>query len=94
MPSTSFPDRQPVVTVHGGPPSPPSLLGQGTARLPTAGKIRAGIKVLARRAAQFPQAQAIYEQGLAQGRSFDQIERALNEALPDIGPPLVPHNVP
>ncbi|HBL29374.1 MAG TPA: hypothetical protein DD490_21285, partial [Acidobacteria bacterium] len=66
----------------------------GTPRLPTGGKIRAGIKVLTRRAAEVPRAQAIYEQGLNQGQSFDQIERALAEACPELKSPLVPRNVP
>ena len=69
--------------LHGGPAALPTLLGNGTngtPRLPTGGKIRAGIKVLTCRAAEVPRAQAIYEQGLNQGQSFDQIERALAEA--------------
>jgi hypothetical protein len=41
-----------------------------------------------------PRAQAIYEQGLNQGQSFDQIERALAEACPELKSPLVPRNVP
>ena len=39
--------------------------------------LSAGALVLTRRAAEVPRAQAIYEQGLNQGQSFDQIERAL-----------------
>ena len=88
------PNPQPAVVVHGAPIAMPTLLGQGVARLPTGGKIRAGIKVLTRRAAEVPQAQTIYDQGLAQGQSFDQIERALTEALPRLKTPLVPRNVP
>lgn len=34
----------PAVTLHGGPAA--TVLGQSPARIPTAGKIRAGIKVL------------------------------------------------
>lgn len=71
-----------------------TLLGQGTQRIPTAGKIRAGIKVLTRKAAELPKAQQIYEEGLDAGRSFDQIERALANALPNLKSPLVPRNVP
>ena len=88
------PNPQPAVVVHGAPIAMPTLLGQGVARLPTDGKIRAGIKVLTRRAAEVPQAQTIYDQGLAQGQSFDQIERVLTEALPRLKTPLVPRNVP
>lgn len=72
----------------------PSVLGQVPARIPTCGKIRAGIKVLTRAAAATPQAQAIYDQGVAEGRSFDFIEDALIKALPDLRNPLVPKNMP
>lgn len=82
----------PIVTAYGGN-APPTLLGQGPARIPTGGKIRAGIKVLTRKAAEHPRAQALYEQGVAAGQSFDQIERAIVEALPQIKMPLVPRNV-
>lgn len=56
--------------------------GQGPARIPTSGKIRAGTKTLSRAAAENPQARAVYEQGVAAGQSFDQIEQALATALP------------
>jgi hypothetical protein len=97
MASSASPDPRPAVVLHGGPAALPTLLGNGTngtPRLPTGGKIRAGIKVLTRRAAEVPRAQAIYEQGLNQGQSFDQIERALAEACPELKTPLVPRNVP
>ncbi|MBE0547688.1 MAG: hypothetical protein IH627_08545 [Rubrivivax sp.] len=93
MASSPSPDPRPAIVLHGGPSVAPTLLGQGATRLPTGGKIRAGIKVLTRRAAEVPRAQAIYEQGLAQGQSFDQIERALADACPDLKTPLVPRNV-
>ena len=32
-----------IVTIHGGPTAPATLLGPSAARIPTAGKIRAGI---------------------------------------------------
>ncbi len=63
-------------------------------RIPTAGKIRAGIRVLTRAAAQHPQARALYEHGLAQGQTFDEIERAIAKAVPTLKAPLVPRNVP
>jgi len=86
--------RNAIVTIQGGPDPSPTLLGNGTARIPTAGKIRAGIKVLTRKAAQHPEARAIYDQGLADGCSFDAIQRAIAEALPGLEDPLVPRNVP
>ncbi|CAH0353309.1 hypothetical protein AQB9606_03166 [Aquabacterium sp. CECT 9606] len=72
----------------------PTLLGQGPALIPIGGKIRAGIKVLARKAAEQPQAQGIYDQGAEAGDSFDQIERAIVGALPQLKTPLIPCNVP
>ena len=84
----------PTVTLHGGPSTPATLLGQAPARIPTAGKIRAGIKVLTKRAAGEPRACEIYERGLRDGHSFDRIEQALAEALPQLKNPLVPRNVP
>ena len=87
------PDAQRVLVEQGGSIAAPSLLGQGPARIPTGGRIRAGIKVLTRKAAEQPQAQAIYDQGVAAGRSFEQIERAIAEALPDLKTPLAPRNV-
>lgn len=82
-----------VVTVQGGPLATHTLLGQAPARIPTAGKIRPGIMVLTRKAAERPEAEAIYAQGVAEGRSFEEIERALAEAL-QLKAPLVPRNVP
>lgn len=63
-------------------------------RIPTAGRIRPGIKVLTKAAAAIAQAQAIYDQGLLEDRSFDHIEEALAKALPDLRNPLVPKNMP
>ena len=90
----AHPNVHPVIAVQGGgATAAPTLLGQGPARIPTGGKIRAGIKVLTKKAAGEPKAQAIYEQGVAAGHSFEQIERAITEALPDLKTPLVPRNV-
>ena len=72
----------------------PTVLGQRSARIPTAGKIRAGIKVLTRRAQDNAHARDIYQRGIEEGRGFDDIERALAQALPDLQQPLVPKNVP
>ncbi len=91
----AHPNVHPVIAVQGGgATAAPTLLGQGPARIPTGGKIRAGIKVLTKKAAGEPKAKAIYEQGVAAGQSFEQIERAIAEALPNLKAPLVPRNVP
>ena len=87
------PNAQRVLVEQGGSIAAPTLLGQGPARIPTGGKIRAGIKVLTRKAAEQPKARAIYDQGVASGQSFEQIELAIAEALPDLKTPLVPRNV-
>lgn len=89
-PSTTLP----TIVAQGGPQPAAPLLGQGPARLPTAGRIRAGIKVLTKRAAAEPRAREIYERGLSEGQSFDRIEQQLAEALPQLKHPLVPRNVP
>ena len=86
-------NAHPVITVQGGITTIPTLLGQNPARIPTGGKIRAGIKVLTKKAAEQPRAKAIYDQGVATGQSFEQIERAIAEALPNLKAPLVPRNV-
>jgi len=86
-------NSHPAIALQGGGIAP-TLLGQGAARIPTGGKIRAGIKVLTKKAAEQPKAKAIYDQGVAAGQSFEQIERAITEALPALKTPLVPRNVP
>ena len=85
---------QVIITMHGGPASLPTLLGQAPARIPTGGKIRPGIMVLTRKAAERTEAKAIYTQGVAEGRSFEAIEKELAQALPQLKSPLVPRNVP
>lgn len=91
----AHPNANPVIAAQGsGAKASPTLLGQGPARISTGGKIRAGIKVLTKKAASEPRAKAIYDQGVAAGQSFEQIERAITEALPDLKTPLVPRNVP
>ena len=65
----AHPNAHPVIAVQGGATVAPTLLGQGPARIPTGGKIRAGIKVLTKKAAGEPKAKAIYEQGVAAGQS-------------------------
>jgi Recombination directionality factor-like len=84
----------PTITTHPENSAAAPLLGRGPARLPTAGRIRAGVKVLTNRAATEPRACEIYEQGLREGRSFGEIERRLADALPQLKHPLIPRNVP
>ena len=63
-------------------------------RLPTAGTIRAGIKVLTQAAAKIAGATDIYRRGVEAGVSFDDIARELGK-LPGIPKtPLTPRNVP
>ena len=82
-----------VVTINGAP-ALPTLLGQGPVRIPAGGKIRAGIKVLTKKAAEHPKAKEIYERGVAANHSFEAIERAISEAVPELKTPLIPKNVP
>ncbi|MES2299415.1 MAG: hypothetical protein V4582_20420 [Pseudomonadota bacterium] len=82
-----------IVSINGNAAPLPTLLGNGPARIATGGKIRAGIKVLTKKAADNPQAKEIYDQGVAAGHSFEQIERCIGEALPNLKTPLVPKNV-
>ncbi len=83
----------PVVTINGTSPAVPTLLGQASARIATGGKIRAGIKVLTRKAAEYPKAKELYERGVAANHSFEAIERAISDAIPELKTPLVPKNV-
>jgi hypothetical protein len=83
-----------LVTINGAQPALPTLLGQGTVRIPAGGKIRAGIKVLTKKAAEHPKAKEIYERGVAANHSFEAIEHAISEAVPELKTPLIPKNVP
>src|SRR5439155_19665662 len=84
----------PVVTINGARPALPTLLGQGPVRIPAGGKIRAGIKVLTKKAAEHAKAKEIYERGVAADHSFEDIERAISEAVPELKTPLIPTNAP
>jgi Recombination directionality factor-like len=84
----------PVAVVQGGAIAVPTLLGSTAPRIPVAGRIRAGIKVLTRRAAENDRVRAIYERGVEQGKSFDSIEREIADAVPELKNPLTPKNVP
>src|ERR1022692_3953774 len=82
------------VTIKRAQPAQPTLPGHGTARIPAGGKIRAGIKVLTKKAAEHLKAKEIYERGVAANHSFEAIERAINDAVPELKVPLIPKNVP
>ncbi len=82
-----------VVTVNGKAPVP-TILGQGIPRIPTAGKIRAGIKALTKTAAANPKAKEIYDRGCAANKPFDEIEREITQVVPELKNPLTPRNVP
>lgn len=75
------------------PAIPITLLGQKAPRIPTAGKIRAGIKVLTKKAASDPRVKAMYDNGVVSNATFEEIERKIIEAFPNIEKPLVPKNV-
>lgn len=62
-------------------------------RIPVGGKTHVGIKVLANKAAVQPMDRALYEKSGAADQSFDLIEPAIAEELPQLKNPLVPHNV-
>jgi hypothetical protein len=64
-----------VVTIDGTAAALPTLLGQAPPRIPTSGKIRAGIKVLTKKAAEYPRANEIYERG-RRGEPFIRRDRA------------------
>lgn len=78
----------------GGALITPTLLGRSAPRIPIGGRIRAGIKVLTRKAAEVAAAKRIYEEGVAQGRSFDAIEREIVAKCEGLTNPLTPKNVP
>jgi Recombination directionality factor-like len=92
--NTSHSPPPPPPPVQGGALTAPTLLGRAVPRIPVAGRIRAGIKVLTRRAAENERARLIYERGVRQGKSFDTIEREIADAAPDLKNPLTPKNVP
>lgn len=83
-----------AMTAPGAAAAMPTLLGRKAPRIPVGGRIRAGIKVLTRRAAEVARAREIYDAGVAAGKGFETIERELARALPDLKNPLTPKNVP
>jgi hypothetical protein len=70
-----------------------SILGDVQVRVPVGGRIRAGMKILKRSAAQKPLVKQIYDEGLAQGLNFDEIEDRLLKEANEKGA-LIPTNVP
>ena len=85
---------QALNVTSNGAPTVTTLLGRTAMRIPTAGRIRAGIKVLTRRAAEIAEARRIYDAGVAAGQSFDAIEREIAVQCPGLKNPLTPKNVP
>ena len=85
---------RPVAVAKGGALTVSTLLGRSAPRIPVAGRIRAGIKVLTRRSAENERVRAIYERGVEQGKSFDTIEREIVDAAPGLKNALTPKNVP
>lgn len=82
-----------IVTINESLPLITTILRQGKVRIPIGGKIRAGIKVLTKKAAEHPTAKDIYDRGVAGNQPFEEIERAISQAVPDLKTPLVPKNV-
>jgi hypothetical protein len=82
-----------IIAIKESLPAVATILGQRQIRIPVGGKIRAGIKVLTKKAAEHPAAKDIYERGIATNQSFDEIEQAISQSVPDLKTPLVPKNV-
>ncbi|MBX9609726.1 MAG: hypothetical protein K2Y51_26185 [Gammaproteobacteria bacterium] len=81
------------LAIAGGP----SVLGEKPVRLPTAGKIRPGIKRLTRQAEANPDARRAYDEGVAKGQDWGTIEKAVRQALKlgdDARSPMTPQNTP
>lgn len=81
------------LAVHAGG-APATILGESRGHVATGGKIRPGIQVLTKKAANNDRARAMYEQGVKSGLSFEAIEQQIKTAFPDIATPLVPKNTP
>lgn len=69
-----------------------TILGNKPAAIPIGGTIRAGIKVLTRTAASNPEAKRIYDEGVAAGISFDDIQKNIRKVVPNLTYPLTPRN--
>ena len=82
------------IALRNAQAAPVTVLGQRIQRIPTAGKIHAGIQILTPAAAKHPDIVTIYEQGVAQNISFQKISHRILEQFPQITKPLMPKNVP
>ncbi|WP_426078667.1 hypothetical protein [Janthinobacterium sp. PSPC3-1] len=82
------------VATRGQIAVPVTVLGGRPMRIPTAGKIHAGIQVLTAAAASNPEIAAIYQQGVRDNISFQKITHLILEQFPQVKRPLVPKNVP
>ena len=94
MDSGSANGRTQLATVSSGALAVPTLLGRSAMRIPIGGRIRAGIRVLTRKAEEVAEARAIYGAGVAAGKAFDAIEREIVQRCPNLKNPLTPKNVP
>jgi Recombination directionality factor-like len=72
----------------------PTILGRAAPRIPVGGRIRAGIMVLTRKAAESAKAREIYDKGVAAGKGFEQIEKEICAVVEGNAHPLTPKNVP
>ena len=61
---------RPIAVAQGSAFTVPTLLGRVAPRIRVAGRIRAGIKALARRAAENERVRAIYDPGVGQSKSL------------------------
>lgn len=86
--------RTQLAPVSPGALAVPTLLGRSAMRIPIGGRIRAGIKVLTKKAEEVAEARAIYVAGVAAGKAFDTIEREIAQRCPNLKNPLTPKNVP
>jgi hypothetical protein len=82
------------IALRNAQAAPVTVLGHRIKRIPTAGKIHAGIQILTPDAAQHRDIVAIYEEGVAQNISFQKISHRILEQFPQIKKPLIPKNVP
>jgi len=72
----------------------PTVLGQAQARIPIGGKVRPGIMVLTKNAAQNQDARALYEKHRRAGMPFQEINRLIKESCKLQRNPMTPKNVP
>lgn len=70
-----------------------TILGNKPPSIPIGGTIRAGIKVLTRAAANNQEVVRLYDEGIAAGVSFDEIQKRIRKVAPGITYPLTPRNV-